>query len=130
VLLLVACLPSCGETPPDTPNAAAAGPLAVVRLSVPDATARPTLSVPADSAQVQIRLPGVDHPVELTAELESQATGEVRRWSVDDATAGADGAALAVTVPAYVVPAGDHVLTLWAGDADMVARYRFRVAVP
>lgn len=30
----------------------------------------------------------------------------------------------------YAVPAGDYILTLWAGDADIVQRYAFRIVVP
>lgn len=89
------------------------------------------VSVPAGSAEVRIRLQGLGRPaVELTAELESLATGDIRRWPVDDAPAGPDGAALAVTVPVYALPAGEHVLTLWAGDADALRRHAFRVVVP
>lgn len=132
-LALLALLTSCGEAPPAASPAATAGPIAVVRLPVgtgQDGGAPEAVSIPAGSAQVQIRLRGIDQPaVELTAELESRATGEVRRWPVDEATAGTDGATLAVTVPVYALPAGDHVLTLWAGDADLLRRYAFRVVV-
>ncbi len=81
--------------------------------------------MPASAAQVRLELSGVSQPAdELTAELESGASGEVRRWTVDGAAGG-----VSVTVPVYAVPAGEHVLTLWQGDADVVARYRFRVVM-
>jgi hypothetical protein len=81
--------------------------------------------VQASAAQVRLDLSGVSQPAdELTAELESVSSGDVRRWRVDGATGG-----VSVTVPIYAVPAGEHALTLWQGDADVVARYRFRVVV-
>jgi len=84
------------------------------------------LSIARDAAQVRIQLAGVDRPAdELIAELEALDTTEIRRWPVD-ASAG-DG--LSVTVPAYAMAAGGHVLTLWAGDADLLRRYRFLVTV-
>ncbi len=88
----------------------------------------PPVTVAKHAAQVQIRVTGFDRPAdELTAELESVATGEVRRWPVD---ADPGGGAMTVTVPAYAVGAGAHVLTIWAGDADLLRRYRFQVVVP
>jgi hypothetical protein len=82
--------------------------------------------VAASAAQARIDLPGVSQPAdELTAELEARASGEVRRWPVDAMAGG-----VSITVPAYAVPAGEHVLTLWQGDANVVARYQFRVATP
>ena len=79
--------------------------------------------VPASAAQARLDISGVSLPAdELTAELEARASGEVRRWPVDATSAG-----LSVTVPIYVVPAGEHVLTLWQGDANMIGRYAFRI---
>jgi hypothetical protein len=75
---------------------------------------------------VRLELSGISQSAdELTAELEARPSGEVRRWPVDAAAGG-----VSVTVPGYAVAAGEHVLTLWQGDADVVARYRFRVRVP
>ena len=31
-----------------------------------------------------------------------------------------------VTLPAYALPTGDYILTLWEGDARLVARFVFR----
>jgi len=92
----------------------------------------PTVAtVPPGTAQVTLRLAGELPPAaDLTAEITAVERDEFKRWPVDDATPGMDGATRAVTVPPYAVPAGRFVLTLWAGDADVVARYRFRVATP
>ena len=38
----------------------------------------------------------------------------------------ADGAPAMVTLPAYALPTGDYVLTVWEGDASVVARFVFR----
>lgn len=87
----------------------------------------PAVAVPRGTAMVHLRLAGADLPpaADLVAEI---ATGDdARRWPVDDAPAASDGATLVVSVPPYAVPAGDHALTLWQGDADIVQRYRFRV---
>ncbi len=85
-------------------------------------------AVPRGTAMVHLRLVG-DLPaaVDLTAELAVVGRDDVTRWPVDDAPAGDDGATRLVSVPPYAVPVGDCVLTLWAGDADVVQRYRFRV---
>lgn len=86
----------------------------------------PPVTVAKQTAQVQIRVTGFDRPAdELTAELESVATGEIRRWPVD----AEPGGAMTVTVPAYAVGAGAHVLSIWAGDADLLRRYAFQVVV-
>lgn len=103
----------------------------VVSLALPAAAgdAQPVaLAVPRGTAMVHLRLVG-DLPaaVDLTAELAAVGRDEVKRWPVDDAPAGDDGATRLVSLPPYVVPAGDYVLTLWAGDADVVQRYAFRV---
>lgn len=82
-------------------------------------------------AQVRFLLGGDLPPADaLTAEISAVDRDAVRRWPVDDAPTGTEGAARAVTVPVYAVPAGDYVLTLWQGDADMVQRYAFRVLAP
>lgn len=89
----------------------------------------PAVTVPRGTAMVHLRLVG-DLPaaVELTAELSALGRDEVKRWPVDDAPAADDGATRVVSVPPYAVPAGDYALTLWQGDADVVQRYRFRIA--
>ena len=127
-LLSCACDDSA-PAPAATPQAA--GPVAVVTLSAGqrgDAAGHATVdvTVPASAAQARLDLPGISQPAdELTAELEALASGEVRRWPVDATASG-----VSVTVPGYAVAAGEHVLTLWQGDADVVARYSFRISVP
>ena len=126
-LLSCACADSA-PAPAATPQAA--GPVAVIALSAGekgDAAGRTMVdvTVPASAAQARLDLAGIAQPAdELTAELEALASGEIRRWPVDAAPGG-----VSVTVPGYAVAAGEHVLTLWQGDADVVARYRFRVGV-
>ena len=89
----------------------------------------PTLAVPRGTAIVHLRLVGDLPPaMDLTAELTAVDRDEVKRWPVDDAPAAGDGATRVVSLPPYAVPAGDYVLTLWAGDADVVQRYAFRIA--
>lgn len=86
------------------------------------------VSVRASSAQVQFRLAGIDRPSEdLTAELERVGADQIRRWPVVDAPTAADGATHAVMVPIYEVRPGEYVLTVWAGDVEIVRRYRFGV---
>lgn len=91
----------------------------------------PALAVPRGTALVHLRLTG-DLPAatDLTAELSARDRDEVKRWPVDDAPVGADGATRVVTLPPYAVPAGAYTLTLWAGDADIVQRYVFTVTTP
>jgi hypothetical protein len=127
-LLSCACADSA-PAPAATPQAA--GPVAVIALSAGqkgDAAGHATVdvTVPPSAPQVRLELSGISQSAdELTAELEARPSGEVRRWPVDAAAGG-----VSVTVPGYAVAAGEHVLTLWQGDADVVARYRFRVRVP
>jgi hypothetical protein len=121
-LLAGAC---AGSSPEPGAAAPAGGAVAVIALPRAEATAGAPvdLTVTASAAQLRIELAGVSQPAdELTAELEAAATGEVRRWPVDAAAGG-----VSVIVPIYAVPAGEHTLTLWQGDANVVARYRFRV---
>lgn len=104
-----------------------------VTLTVATATAPgepPTATVPRGTAMVHLRLPGTDLPpsADLVAEIAAVGSDVVKRWPVDDAPAADDGATRVVSVPPYAVPAGDYALTLWQGDADVVQRYRFRVA--
>lgn len=123
-----------GPSTPAAPTAAAAAmPTATLTLSAAAATrgqgAMPVLAVPAGTALVQFRLVGDLPPAdELTAEIMALDGDEVKRWPVDAAARTDDGASRTVTVPPYAVPPGDYVLTLWAGDADLVQRYAFRVA--
>ncbi len=125
---------SCGEAPPSAPPPGDAGPVAVATLPADDAqdTAEPVaITVPAGSAQVRFELRGLDRPaVDLMAEFESVATGEMRRWPVDEAPAADGHAVLAVTVPVYAVPPGEHRLTLWVGDAEAVRRYALQIVTP
>ena len=124
---------ACGDRPSGSDRAAPpAGTVAIVTLPAPatgggmPAGALP-VTVDQTAAQVQIRLPGLDHPAdELTAELEARQTGEVRRWMVDALPPEAGGT-MAITVPIYAVGPGIHVLTVWAGDADLLQRYLFEV---
>jgi hypothetical protein len=90
----------------------------------------PTLEIPRQAAQVGVRLTGELGDVEhLTAEMAPvNAPDEIRRWRVDAAPAAADGAGAMVTLPPHAVPDGEYVLTLWEGDARVVARYGFRTA--
>ena len=133
ILLLATLLTSgCGApAPAPEPQASPTGPVTVVTLSTPGAGDEAAASaghvrIAQDAAQVRIRLAGIDRPAgELMAELEALDTAEIRRWPVD----AADGDGLSITVPAYAMAAGGHVLTLWAGDADLLRRYRFTVTV-
>jgi hypothetical protein len=107
--------------------------VAVVHLAPPagQEAAPAVVSIPADKAQVQYRLAGVDARAEdLTAEIERVGSDQIRRWRVEAVPP--DGAAgqHAVMVPIYEARPGEYVLTVWAGDADIVQRYRFRVAAP
>jgi len=134
--LLLTTVLTCGcgaPAPPPEALAPPTGPVAVVTLPTPGAGTQAAASavsvrVARDAAQVRIQLAGVARPAdELTAELEALDTTEIRRWPVDAAAGDGDG--LSVTVPAYAMGAGRHVLTLWAGDADLLRRYRFQVTV-
>lgn len=85
-------------------------------------------TVPRGTAQVLLRLTGDLPPAdEVMAEIAGGDRDEVRRWRVDDAPAGPDGATRVVAVPPYAVPSGAFVLTLWVGDADVVQRYGFTI---
>jgi hypothetical protein len=82
-----------------------------------------------DAVQVALLLEGEPMPVdELTAEISMAGRlDEARRWAVDSPRPGDTGVVGRVVVPIYAVPRGDHVLTLWRGDAEVLARFRFRV---
>lgn len=131
LLLTLALTSACSRPSPEAGAPVGAGAVAVVALAPQRVSSSAMPGAPLDvtvsrtAAQVRIDLMGVSQPAdELTAELETLATGEVRRWPVDAASGG-----VSVTVPVYAAPAGEHVLTLWRGDADVVARYAFRVVM-
>ena len=89
----------------------------------------PVLAFSRSAAQIGLRLTGdlgeIDH---LTAEVAPIATpDDARRWRVDVAPAGADGARGMVTLPSHALSTGAYVLTLWESDARVVDRYPFRV---
>lgn len=107
---------------------------AVVVLTLAPVAARgggdtTSLRVPTSAAQVQLRLVGDLPPADaLTAEVTSMDAAETsRRWPVDAAPPANDGAQASIELPAYVLPPGDYVVTVWQGDADAVLRYGFRV---
>lgn len=131
LLLTLALTSACSTSAPETGAPVRTGEVAVVALTPqpapdPATPAAPVdVTVPRAAAQVRVELLGVSPPPdELTAELEAVESGDVRRWPVEAASGG-----VSVTVPIYVVPAGDYVLTLWRGDAEAIARYPFRVIV-
>lgn len=117
------------------PNPAAPAPAAAaVAVDVPADTAGApaTLLVPADAGQIVLRLMGdTGEPSDLMLEIApADAPDEARRWAVDAAPAGADGAHATVTLPGYALGPGLHHLTLWRGDAEVVRRQTVRVARP
>lgn len=134
VLWLVVGAAACSPAPPapaSPPSTATTVATIELPVSKSPSAAPVDAVVPPGSAQVLFRLHGLDQPAdELTAELESVATGEVRRWPVDNVTNGTTAGVRAVTVPVYAVPAGEHVLTIWQGDADAVQRYTIRIVAP
>jgi hypothetical protein len=118
------------------PHSGPAGTAPAVTVTLTPVTTRgaagglATLEIPRQAAQVGVRLKGELGDVEhLTAEMAPvHAPDQVRRWRVDAAPAGSDGAAAMVTLPPHAVPDGEYVLTIWEGDARVVARYGFRTA--
>jgi len=133
--VLAACavaigLAACAAEPGSTPAGTAPSVTVTVApaTTAPGPAGLPTLEIPRDAAQVGVRLLGDLGELEhLTAEMApATAPDEVRRWRVDPAPAAADGAAAMVTLPPHAVPDGDYLLTLWEGDARVVARYGFR----
>ncbi|MGD9903805.1 MAG: hypothetical protein AB7U83_10065 [Vicinamibacterales bacterium] len=128
---LVAGAAGCAAEPGTAPVGMAPSVTVTVSPITPDGpgpNGPPTLEIPRDAAQIGVRLLGAPGEVEhLTAEMApAQAPDEVRRWRVDVAPTAADGATAMVTLPPHAVPDGDYVLTLWEGDARVVARYGFR----
>jgi len=133
--VLAAGLAACRAEPGSTPVGTAPSVTVTVAPTTatgPGPAGLPTLEIPREAAQVGIRLLGdVGELEHLTAEMAPvTAPDEVRRWRVDAAPAAADGATAMVTLPPHAVPDGDYVLTLWEGDARVVARYGFRTARP
>lgn len=122
---------ACGAPPAPAPSAPAGVTVTVV-LPAAAADTPETLVIPADATQVVVRLAGeTGDPSELVLETAPVATpDEARRWAVDAATPAGDGAAASVTLPAFALAPGDHRLTLWRGDADVVRRHTVRVARP
>ena len=135
--VLLSCLAvvtaACSTPPAATPVGTAPEvtvTLAPVTANGPAGGELPMLEIPRQAAQVGLRLTGEVGDVEhLTVEMAPvTAPDEVRRWRVDTAPAAADGATAMVTLPPHAVPDGEYVLTLWEGDARVVARYGFRTA--
>lgn len=128
-LALSLALAACSA--PDRSTAVGVAPVATVTLrpvAASPAGEPPVLVIPRDAAQVGLRLTGelgeIDH---LTAEVAPAGSpDDARRWRVDAAAAGDDGATGLVTLPPHAVPAGDYVLTVWEADARAVARFAFR----
>jgi hypothetical protein len=90
------------------------------------------LAIPRDAAQVGVRLKG-DDLIEVDQMIAEVAPAnhpdQVKRWRVDaPVPVGDDGAKAMVTLPPHAVPDGEYILTLWEGDARVVARYAFRTA--
>lgn len=127
-LCLTAACGGSGST--DTAGPSAETTVVPLQPTAADGAAT-TVLVPATSAQVQFLLAGIDRPSDaLTAELERVGADQIRRWPVVDVPAGANGVTHAVTVPIYEARPGDYVLTVWAGDVEVVRRYRYTVTAP
>lgn len=131
LVLLLVLTTGCGRSStPEADGPAAAGPVATVDLApARDPTPTPmTVTVPAGSVQVRYRLAGLDAKAdELTAEIERVGSDQIRRWRVDAVPPDPVRGAHAVVVPIYEARPGEYTLTVWAGDADVVQRYRFTV---
>lgn len=122
---------SCASPPAESTMPVGTAPAATVTLA-PLTTAgasEPTLTIPRSAAQVGLRLTGDLGDVEhLTAEVAPAASpDDARRWRADAAPPAADEARVMVTLPAYALPTGEYVLTLWEADARVVGRFAFRV---
>ncbi len=129
MVAVVLALAGCGSGPPPGPPP----PDAEVRLT-PSATAEAppvAVTIAPAAALVRLRLSNLDRPVtDLMAEIEHVGGDQVRRWAVTEVAGAPAGDRLAVDVPSYEVKPGEHKLTVWVGDADVVARYAFRVSAP
>lgn len=127
--LTACCAAACSPAAPaGTPVGTAPAATVTLEAGAPSEGGPPTLVVPRDAAQVGLLLRGslgeIDH---LTAEVAPVASpDDARRWRVDAAIPGADDVRAMVTLPSYALPTGDYVLTLWEGDARVVARFAFR----
>ena len=129
-LTLVMAMSPAGCAEPATavrPRAAARVPALTL---MPESGSLPAaMTIPPDAGQVSLRLPGEFGDVDqLTAEISpADAPGEVKRWPVDSASAGSDGAKASVTLPAFALPPGAYRMTVWMGDAEVVQRYAFQI---
>lgn len=92
-------------------------------------TDTPATALPLGVAQVQLRLVGdLQDTDSLVAEVVPvDAPDRTRRWPVEAVATKSDGASATVTLPAYALPPGGYVVTIWRGDADPVRRYPLRV---
>lgn len=128
ILVLAMALAGCGEPAPAAPPRAAAL-VPAVTLTLDSASQPAVLTLPPDAGQISLRLPGDLGDVDqLTAEISpADAPDEVKRWPVDGASSGTDGAKASVTLPAFAVPPGTYRLTVWQGDAEVVQRYAFQI---
>lgn len=127
-LAMAMALPGCGEPAPAVPPRAA-GPVPALTLTLDSASQPAALTIPPDAGQVSLRLPGELGDVDqLTAEISpADAPDEVKRWPVDGASDGSDGAKASVTLPAFALPPGAYRMTVWQGDAEVVQRYAFQI---
>ncbi len=130
VVVVVAVLGIACASDPSAPLVGTA-PDATVSLTAVAAVAGvpPTLTFTREAAQVGLRLTGeIGEIDQLTAEVApASAPDDARRWRVDAAPPGPDGARGMVTLPSHALTTGDYVLTLWEGDAGVVGRFPFTV---
>lgn len=129
VAVSVVVLGGCRAAPPPGPPP----PDAEVRLTPAASADAPPVAVTIapTAALVRLRLSNLDRPAtDLMAEIEHVGGDQVRRWAIAEVPGAPAGDRLAVDVPSYEVKPGEHRLTVWVGDADVVARYAFRVTAP
>lgn len=129
LVVLAVVMADCRAAPPPGPPP----PDAEVRLTpATSADATPlTVTIAPDAALVRLRLANLDHSAtDLMAEIEHVGGDQLRRWAMTEIPDAPAGDRLAVDVPGYEVRPGEHRLTVWVGDADVVARYAFRVTTP
>jgi hypothetical protein len=121
-------LSACSGPEPGRAEAGRGTPVGIFLPAADDAGTAP-ISIPPAAGQVTLRLGGEFGDLDqLTAELASVAAPDsARRWPVDTAPAGPDGARASLTVPAYALAPGEYIVTIWQGDAEPVRRYAFRV---
>lgn len=124
IVTCVTLATGCGGPGPGASTAAA--PVPSVTLTTPE---QAVFSLPAGTAQATLRLAGdVADVDQLVADIAAAGSADGgRRWPVDAAAAGSDGARASVTLPAYELRPGDYVVTVWRDDAEVVGRYTFRV---